>query len=228
MSFWAYIITVPALLMFTLFVPKIPKTMLARSIQTAGVSRKTHLANQIYGLLCLTFVVITLYMIMGIKVPTLMVNKGYGTPTQASFVILALSLGAMLGGLLFGKIFQIIGNRILVLAFSLETIAMAVIAVSNTTGLTIVGGFLTGLGVRLFFPWLLNTINAENNGNTVATSLVLIVYNLAGSLSPYTALLLQKVFHFQHLTTLFWISAGIYLVLAIVMLFIYPRNQKVN
>jgi len=190
MSFWAYAITIPALILFTLFVPSIPKADVTTTKETK-VASKAKLPKALFGYLVMTFVVITFHMIMGIKVPTLMVSAGYGTATSASFVILSLSLGAMLGGILFGRVFLLMKDYILVIAFVFLALAMSLIAVSNTTWLTMLGGFFTGIGARFFFPWVLNAVNIGGTGNALATSIVLVVYNLAGSLSPYTSLLIQ-------------------------------------
>ena len=70
-----------------------------------------------------------------------MVNAGYGTATSASYVILGLSLGAMLGGILFGRVFTWLKDYILVAAFLSLGLAMFLIAISNTTWLTVLGGF---------------------------------------------------------------------------------------
>jgi len=221
MSFWAYVITVPAFVMFALFVPRIPKAQ----PQQKTAQQSSHLPKAIFGYLILTFIVITFYMIMGIKVPTLMVSAGYGTATSASYVILALSLGAILGGLLFGRLFTWLKDRILIVAFTALTLAMVAIAVSNATWLTVIGGFLTGIGARLFFPWVLNAVNLEGSGNTLATSLILIAYNLAGSLSPYTALLLQNSLHIASIQNLFWLNTLVFVILAVVFAFISWRRS---
>lgn len=219
MSFWAYIITVPALILFALFVPKIPKQEKAKpTAQSSAISGKPKtVSSLLVVLLLLTFVVITFYMIMGIKVPTLMVDAGYGTATSASYVILALSLGAMLGGLIFGHVFTMLKNYLLTFAFIIIAVAMMLIAVSTTSWVTILGGFLTGVGVRLFFPWILIAVNANGHGNALGTSLILIAYNLAGSLSPYTALFLQDTLKISNLRGMFWINALVYLILAVIV-----------
>ena len=220
MSFWAYAITIPALILFTLFVPSIPKADVTTTKETK-VASKAKLPKALFGYLVMTFVVITFHMIMGIKVPTLMVSAGYGTATSASFVILSLSLGAMLGGILFGRVFLLMKDYILVIAFVFLALAMSLIAVSNTTWLTMLGGFFTGIGARFFFPWVLNAVNIGGTGNALATSIVLVVYNLAGSLSPYTSLLIQDWLNITNLRDLFWLNAAVYagltLILAIVI-----------
>jgi Arabinose efflux permease len=215
-SFWAYLITIPALVFFMLFVPKIPTVK--NNVETEKDLPKVPLFNgRLISLLILTFVVVSLYMIMGIKVPTLMVNSGYGTTTSASYVILALSLGSMTGGAIFGKLYDLVKNYVIVFGFGSLAIAMALIALSNTTALTVIGGFLTGLGFRLYIPWALNIVNMGGKGNPWATSFILMSYNLAGSLAPYTALLLQSVFKIKQLRSIFWMNTIAYLIIAVMV-----------
>jgi len=215
-SFWAYLITIPALIFFTLFVPKIPT--IKPTVKAEDDSPKAPLFNgRLISLLILTFVVVSFYMIMGIKVPTLMVNSGYGTTTSASYVILALSLGSMVGGAIFGKLYEWLKNYVIVLGFSSLAISMALIALSNTTALTILGGFLTGVGFRLYIPWALNIVNMDGKGNPWGTSFILMSYNLAGSLAPYTALLLQSVFKIDQLRNIFWMNTIAYVVIAAIV-----------
>lgn len=60
-------------------------------------------------------------------------------------VLWTLSLGAMLSGLLFGRLFTWPQDRILVVVFTSLASAMVLIAVANVIWLTIIG-------VHLFFP----------------------------------------------------------------------------
>ena len=54
----------------------------------------------------LIFIAAMLYMIMGIKIASLMNEVGYGTASDASFVIIVLSLGGISAGLIFWKNFK--------------------------------------------------------------------------------------------------------------------------
>ncbi|WEV40117.1 MFS transporter [Lactobacillus sp. ESL0681] len=224
MSFLAYAITLPALILFTLYVPRIPRITEPKVVHSTS---KTNFGTLIPYLL-LTFIVISLYMIMRIKVSSLIVTAGYGSATDASYVILALSLGAMLGGGIFGRVFAKINNWIVPLAMAIMALAMGMIAVAQTTILTIMGGFLTGFGVRLFFPWILNEVNRSQSGNTLTTSIILISYNLAGTLAPYSALLIQKLVGFKSLTGFFYFNLVCYLILAVCLAIAFARQNKIG
>ncbi|ANK59399.1 hypothetical protein AYR54_03550 [Loigolactobacillus backii] len=70
-------------------------------------------------------------------------------------------------------------------------------------------------------------MNLEGNGNTLATSLILIADNLADSLSPYIALLLQNGLHIASIRNLFWLNTLVFVLWAIVFAFISWRKKIV-
>ncbi|WP_082405044.1 hypothetical protein [Secundilactobacillus similis] len=226
----AYAITIPALVLFGLFVPAItPEKHTGREQGVVNDSSSEKSAKLNIGrYLLLIFVVITVYMIMGIKVPTLMVTAGYGTATDASYVILGLSLGAMLGGLIFGRVYELLKTAIFPVSMLILALAMGLIAVSSSTALTVLGGFITGVGIRMFFPWVLNTVNANGSGSALGTSLILVAYNLAGSLSPYSALAIQSVGHVASLRGLFWVIVGTFLILTVIGIITAITSSKIK
>ena len=94
----------------------------------------------------------TLNMTMGIKVSSLMVEEGYGYASDASMVIMLLSLGSMISGFLFGKLYKILKNYILSVGFIITAIAMIIIGLSHTVWMSVLGGFLVGFGFRVMMP----------------------------------------------------------------------------
>ncbi len=229
-SFMAYAITIPVLIMFVLFVPTIhyPETIEDKTEEKTSVQRPTKaISKKVVGLMALVFVVLTFYMIMGIKVPTLMVNAGYGTTTDASYVIMMLGVGAMVGGLAFGRLLPILKNYVLAAGLGTLALAMLLIAVSSQTWVTVIAGFLTGFGIRLFFPWVMNQVNLTGSGNAIGTTMILVAYNLAGSLSPYTNLLIQNMFHIVNLRGIFWFSTLVFVILTVAtVVILVMKNAK--
>ena len=126
----------------------------------------------------------------------------------------------MLGGVIFGRVFAALKDYILPASMVTMAIAMGLIAISSNTWITVLGGFITGVGVRQFFPWILNSVNADGSGSANGTALILIAYNLAGSLSPYSALLIQKIGKFSNLHTMFWVNVGLFACLAVITLIV--------
>ena len=71
---------------------------------------------------------------------------------------------------------------------------MFLIGVAQSTGIVIFSGFVIGFAFRNVFPYLIHKINEQKVRNaSLATSLFLAGSNLGSFLSPYGAILLQKL-----------------------------------
>ena len=188
--FYAYLLAVPVILLFFIFVPNVQVEKKDEHINEDG-------NNNYKGVLGYTFVIFIvsmLYMIMGIKVSTLMTSKGYGQASDASLVIIALGIGSMVSGSMFGSILRKCKQYTITLGFILLSIAMFLIGVAQSTGIVIFSGFVIGFAFRNVFPYLIHKINEQKVRNaSLATSLFLAGSNLGSFLSPYGAILLQKL-----------------------------------
>lgn len=127
--FYAYLLAVPVILLFFIFVPNVQVEKKDEHINKDG-------NNNYKGVLGYTFVIFIvsmLYMIMGIKVSTLMTSKGYGQASDASLVIIALGIGSMVSGSMFGSILRKCKQYTVTLGFILLSIAMFLIGVAQST-----------------------------------------------------------------------------------------------
>ena len=212
--FYAYLLAVPVILLFFIFVPNVQ------------VEKKDEHNNYkgVLGYTFVIFIVSMLYMIMGIKVSTLMTSKGYGQASDASLVIIALGIGSMVSGSMFGSILRKCKQYTVTLGFILLSIAMFLIGVAQSTGIVIFSGFVIGFAFRNVFPYLIHKINEQKVRNaSLATSLFLAGSNLGSFLSPYGAILLQKLIKTNDLSRLFYADGVCFCLLAIGTLFIVKK-----
>lgn len=228
--FIAYVIAIPVFLVYLKFVPKV-KT---EDVISANGGNQKKDSNQksgsflpVFGYVALIFVAAMLYMIMGIKVASLMTSAGYGSASDASLVIILLSLGGISAGLLFGKIVKVFNQLTTSIGLIILAIAMVILGVSQSLSLTFVGGFLTGFGFKIFMPSLINKINNSNIPNTtLATSLLLVGFNLGVFISPYGSILLQNIIATDALPALFITNAIGFICLAVITLIITMIKSK--
>ena len=217
--FYAYLLAVPVILLFFIFVPNVQVEKKDEHINEDG-------NNNYKGVLGYTFVIFIvsmLYMIMGIKV-SLMTSKGYGQASDASLVIIALGIGSMVSGSMFGSILRKCKQYTITLGFILLSIAMFLIGVAQSTGIVIFSGFVIGFAFRNVFPYLIHKINEQKVRNaSLATSLFLAGSNLGSFLSPYGAILLQKLIKTNDLSRLFYADGVCFCLLAIGTLFIVKK-----
>ena len=213
--FYAYLLAVPVILLFFIFVPNVQVEKKDEHINKDG-------NNNYKGVLGYTFVIFIVS--MGIKVSTLMTSKGYGQASDASLVIIALGIGSMVSGSMFGSILRKCKQYTVTLGFILLSIAMFLIGVAQSTGIVIFSGFVIGFAFRNVFPYLIHKINEQKVRNaSLATSLFLAGSNLGSFLSPYGAILLQKLIKTNDLSRLFYADGVCFCLLAIGTLFIVKK-----
>lgn len=228
--FYAYLIAIPVVILFTVFVPKVSTKDLLEKVNVSKNANTTKDGNSflpLVGYIALIFIVAILYMTMGIKLSALMTSEGYATASDASTVLIALSLGAMLAGFSFGKIIKLLKDYTLPVAFGIMAISMFIIGISSNTILTIFGGFLVGLGFRMILPYIINKINTSNIPNTsLATSLILVGYNLGVFITPYGSMVLEYFAGGRGLRGVFYLDGLTFVVLAIGAISIHIYKRK--
>lgn len=227
--FYAYFIAVPVVILFAKFVPK---------VETKDILKKHRLNNNqtnmtkgsflpVFGYVGFIFIVAILYMTMGIKVSSLIASESIGSASDGSIVIMLLSFGSMLGGFTFGRLFKLLKEYIFIIGLIMLSFAMLLIGMSTSIIFTILGGFIVGFGFRMIMPYFINKINTSNVKNkTLATSLLLVGFNLGSFLSPYGSLILQKIAWIDNLRGLFYVDALCFVILAILSLLIILLLKK--
>ena len=217
--FYAYLITIPIIILFISFVPKIKTEDILLKTNNKTQAKNENKKNNILPLISyilLLFIVAILYMTMGIKIATLMTSEGYAKASDASIVIILLSLGAMISGFLFGKIIKLLKEFTIPVAFLIMATAMYLISISNSTIVTVFAGFLVGFGFRMILPYFINKINTSNLSNpSLATSLLLIGYNLGVFITPYGSKVLEYLAAEQGIRGVFHVNSISFLLLSL-------------
>lgn len=231
--FLAYAIAIPVCIVFIKFIPKVA-TANDISVDKNVIVKENGFKKDnimLISFIALLFVAASLYMTMGIKVSTLITTAGYGNASDASLVIILLSLGAITAGTLFSKIIKIFKQLTPIIGLLILALAMFLIGISNSMIITFAGGFLTGFGFKIFMPYLIDRINNSQIKNTpLATSLLLVGFNLGAFISPYSSLFMQNIALSDSLNSLFIVLSGGFICLAVVILVLNSvfTNKEVN
>lgn len=231
--FLAYAIAIPVCIVFIKFIPKVA-TANDISVDTNVIVKENGFKKDnimLISFIALLFVAASLYMTMGIKVSTLITTAGYGNASDASLVIILLSLGAITAGTLFSKIIKIFKQLTPIIGLLILALAMFLIGISNSMIITLAGGFLTGFGFKIFMPYLIDRINNSQIKNTpLATSLLLVGFNLGAFISPYSSIFMQNIALSDSLNSLFMVLSGGFICLAVVILVLNSvfTNKEVN
>ncbi len=231
--FLAYAIAIPVCIVFIKFIPKVA-TANDISVDKNVIVKENGFKKDnimLISFIALLFVAASLYMTMGIKVSTLITTAGYGNASDASLVIILLSLGAITAGTLFSKIIKIFKQLTPSIGLLILALAMFLIGISNSMIITFAGGFLTGFGFKIFMPYLIDRINNSQIKNTpLATSLLLVGFNLGAFISPYSSIFMQNIALSDSLNSLFIVLSGGFICLAVIMLVLNNifTNKEVN
>lgn len=231
--FLAYAIAIPVCIVFIKFIPKVA-TANDISVDTNVIVKENGFKKDnimLISFIALLFVAASLYMTMGIKVSTLITTAGYGNASDASLVIILLLLGAITAGTLFSKIIKIFKQLTPIIGLLILALAMFLIGISNSMIITFAGGFLTGFGFKIFMPYLIDRINNSQIKNTpLATSLLLVGFNLGAFISPYSSIFMQNIALSDSLNSLFMVLSGGFICLAVVILVLNSvfTNKEVN
>lgn len=231
--FLAYDIAIPVCIVFIKFIPKVA-TANDISVDKNVIVKENGFKKDnimLISFIALLFVAASLYMTMGIKVSTLITTAGYGNASDASLVIILLSLGAITAGTLFSKIIKIFKQLTPIIGLLILALAMFLIGISNSMIITFAGGFLTGFGFKIFMPYLIDRINNSQIKNTpLATSLLLVGFNLGAFISPYSSIFMQNIALSDSLNSLFIVLSGGFICLAVIMLVLNNifTNKEVN
>lgn len=227
--FISYAIAIPVFFIFWKVIPKVKtEDILHKNTKQFVVNEgKEGNFSIVFVFLVLIVIGATLNMTMGIKVSSLIVEQGYGSASDASTVIMLLSLGAMISGFLFGKMYKLFKNYIMSVGFTITALAMFIIGISNTSWMTVLGGFLVGFGFRVMMPCLTNIVNSSHLKNpTLATSLLLVAYNLGSAFAPYGSMLIQKFSWTSDLRGVFYVDGIGFICLAVIVFIVNKVKGK--
>ncbi|MDA3972762.1 MFS transporter [Enterococcus thailandicus] len=233
-SFWVYALALPMLLLFALFVPDVSyDEMINRNKK--GVSSQKINENQnntsllgVIGYIALLFVGVNIYMSTNVKATALMSTLGYGDATDGSTIISVVGIGAMSAGFLFGKTLNLLKKYIVPVSFSFMGLALLIMGLSNSVLVTALGAILCGFSFRTFIPYLFNKVNSSPSINPgLATSLLLVGFNLGSAFSPYGIAIIERLNIFGSIRGIFYTEAIILFVFAIVgLVFISISSMK--
>lgn len=227
--FISYAIAIPVFFIFWKVIPKVKtEDILHKNTKQVVVNDgKEGNFSIVFVFMILIVIGATLNMTMGIKVSSLIVEQGYGSASDASTVIMLLSLGAMISGFLFGKMYNIFKNYIMSVGFMITALAMFIIGISNASWMTVLGGFLVGFGFRVMMPCLTNIVNSSHLKNpTLATSLLLVAYNLGSAFAPYGSMLIQKFSWTSDLRGVFYVDGIGFICLAVIVFIVNKLKGK--
>lgn len=222
-AFAVYLTGIPILLMYLLFIPVYPA-------EEAGVSGKSahfgkgQLRFTIF-LACFAWLVICVNCSNTMRIPSLVLEKGYGTESDASVVLSLMLAVGIVAGIFFGKLERRLGEKLMALGMICFGVGMAVMACAENLLMLGAGAVFAGIAYSILTTCVFYKVGAglPKNMVNVGTSVVLVGCNLGAASSP---MVLKGIDTFsENMTVSFMVYASVMAVLGIVYLFFIRKGR---
>jgi MFS family permease len=183
-SFLPHGLGIISLILVIFFLPEPPKAPVTAETQIAPKEKlplKVWITVLVYGIYTLT-----IYPML-VNMSTLIVNRGLGTTATAGVVLALLTIGGMLAGSVFGKVFKISNRFVLALGFGIAVIGMALVSFAGNLVILTAGVFLEGFAMSTLIPasMMIISMSAKPSQMALGVSLFMAGMNLFGFLSTY-------------------------------------------
>ncbi|MBC3797328.1 MFS transporter [Acetobacterium tundrae] len=183
-SFLPHGLGIISLIMVIFFLPEpaqAPVTVQTELVPKEKLPLKVWITVLVYGIFTLT-----IYPML-VNMSTLIVNRGLGTTATAGIVLAIFTIGGMLAGSVFGKLFKISNRFVLALGFAIAVAGSLVVVYAGNVYILSVGAFLGGFAMSTLIPGCMMIIGmtAKPAQMAFAVSLFFAGMNLFGFLSTY-------------------------------------------
>lgn len=182
-AFAIYLLIIPALILFVLFVP-----LKKRTPQAAGQEKapKQHLNGKVFWIAILMGLIFLFYMPMSYKIPEFVVSYKLGTASQYSVLAGFLNLVSIPIGAFFGFFMKRLHDKIFPLGFGIVAIGFLAVAFSTSFVMLTISSVIMGIGFGLSVPYMYNWLDwaAPAGSVNLATTVVLVLVNIGCFVSP--------------------------------------------
>ena len=182
-AFVIYFLVIPALILFTLFVPL--KKESGQAVQNDS-TQKQSVNGKVILISVLMFFIFMFYLPMSYKLPNMIIENGIGTSSTAAMVAGFSTLVGIPIGASFGFFFKKLRDKIFPIGFLLVTLGFFLTAISHNLFTLLLPMVISGIGFGFAVPYMYNWLGwaAPQNSVNLATTIVLVMVNVGCFLSP--------------------------------------------
>lgn len=183
-SFLPHALGIISLLLVIFFLPEPAQAPVTAETQKAPKEKlpvKLFIIVLVYGIYTLS-----VYPML-VNMSTLIVERGMGTTATAGIVLALLTIGGMVAGSVFGKLFKISGRFIMAVGYALAAIGFALVVFASNIALLSVGVFIEGFAMSTLIPasMMLISMTVKPSQMALGVSFFMAGMNLFGFLSTY-------------------------------------------
>lgn len=180
-AFAIYLLIIPALILFILFVP-----LKKQPAKAKAAAPKQHLNGKVIWIAVLMGLIFLFYMPMSYKIPEFVVSYKLGTASQYSVLAGCLNLVSIPIGASFGFFMKRLHDKIFPLGFGIVAVGFLAVAFSTSFVMLAVSSVIMGIGFGLSVPYMYNWLDwaAPAGSVNLATTVVLVMVNVGCFISP--------------------------------------------
>lgn len=181
--FVIYFLVIPALILFTLFVPLRKES--GQEVQNDSTQKQSVNCKVILIAVLMLFIFM-FYLPMSYKLPNMIIENGIGTSSTAAMVAGFSTLVGIPIGASFGFFFKKLRDKIFPIGFLLVTLGFFLTAISHNLFTLLLSMVISGIGFGFAVPYMYNWLGWATPQNSVnlATTIVLVMVNVGCFLSP--------------------------------------------
>lgn len=225
-AYWAYLLFIPALLLMIFFIPNPETAGLQHKQAAAAVSDKqtkklpANARLQIIGLAVVLFFVMATVMTIMLNLALMYVQRGIGTPTQASTTLSIWSMSQLIGGVFFGLMYKHMGKWVFPIGIFFFGITFALTGFVASQTIIYLLMLLNGILGGTVIPYIYTRIAELSDAKTAPfnNAIALIGSNISAFLSPYFGAILGGTSAMMAVKNAGFLSVGLALVIAIVFM----------
>lgn len=226
---WGYSFLVHALgiitLVLVLFMPEPEKAPAPKAGEAAP-----KMPTVVYGYsIAIMFVMVLNYPLL-VNMSTVLETTGMGDATVAALVLTMFTIGGMVSGVIFAKIFGLLKQNTLAFGLFCLAIAMACMSFGNSLFFMYAAATLGGIGFSFILPTMMMSVGNVVHPSQVATASGFIIgaMNIGGFLSAYFFDVLRTIFNNNDIRFSFYVAMICFTVGAIGYIFIKPKSAVAN
>lgn len=215
-AFAIYFLVIPALILFTLFVP-LSSSKNKKTDKTNEQHTKQKVNSKVILISALMFLIFTFYMPFSYTLPSLIISKGLGSASTSALITGLSTLVSIPIGASFGFFFKKIHDKILPLGMSLVTLGLLLIALSPNIIVLFIAVIILGFGFGVAVPYMYNWLDwaAPEDSVNLGTTIVLVLVNIGCFLSPTIVDALSNALGMGSPEGIMLLSTGAYLLLTV-------------
>ena len=209
-------------LIFVLFLPEPAKV----PVQAAGEA-KPKMPASVYGFAAAIFFIMALIYPMLVNMSSIIAGSGMGGAGDAALVLTMFTVGGMLGGFIFAKVFGIFKKNSLTLGLAMLTLAMASIGFGNSIAFMYIGTTVAGIGFSFIMPTVFMDLGTAVHPSQMPTAsgIIMACLNIGGFCSAYMFAFIAGIAGMtESIKFPFYVSMSVFAVATIAYLLIKPKE----